>query len=353
MGFLSKAKTYVGLDIGSATVKLVEIKDLGKGGSQLLGIAIEELAPEVIVDGSIMDSSAVIDAIQKCYEKTECSNDDLATSLSGHAVIIKKITLPRMSEAELDESINWEAEQYIPFDIEDVNLDYSVLEGESLSGQDYMDVLLVAVKKEKINDYTGVVHQAGKNPMRVDIDTFALQHVYEQNYEPENDKIVALINIGASVMNVNIIQEGVSSFWRDISMGGNQFTDAIQKEFGLGFDRAEGLKRGSIQDDEFPEEKVDPVIMGVSQDVAGEIQKTLDFYRVTSSRDHVDKIILSGGASRVRGLDRFLAENFNCEVEFMNPFARLEVPSEVYSADELAVLGPNVAIAVGLALTRA
>lgn len=350
MGFLSKAKNYVGLDIGSSTVKVVELKPAGKGGTILQGIAVEPLAPEVIVDGSIMDSSAVIDAIQRAYEQAGATNSDLATSLSGHAVIIKKITLPRMSNAELDESINWEAEQYIPFDIEDVNLDYSVLEGESISGAEYMDVLLVAVKKEKINDYTGVVTQAGKNPLRVDIDTFALQHVYEQNYTPENDKIIALINIGASVMNINIIQEGVSSFWRDISMGGNQFTDAIQKDLGIGFEQAEELKKG--EGDPGQVERTAPVIQSVSQDVAAEIQKTLDFYRVTSSRDHVDKILLSGGGSKIRGLDTFLADTFNCEVEFLNPFSKIQIPPGKFSQEQISDVAPIVALAVGLALTR-
>ena len=208
-------------------------------------------------------------------------------------------------------------------------------------------MLLVGVKKEKIHGYAGHIPPAGNNPVRVDLDTFALQHTYERSHTPENDKIIAVINIGASVMNINIIQEGISSFWRDISMGGNQFTEAIQKELGLGYEQAERLKCAG----EAESSKVEPIVQSVLQDVAAEIQKTLDFYRVTSSRDHVDKILLTGGCSKTVGLDRFLAESFDCQVEFMNPFSRVHVPSQ-FTAEQIEDLAPVIAITVGLALAE-
>ena len=238
--FFSKSKNVVGLDIGSSAIKLVELKEKKGGAFQLVKLGIERLSPEAIVDGSIMDSSMVVETIQKLNTDRAVKNSNYATSLSGHSVIIKKITLPAMSPEELAESIQWEAEQYIPFDINDVNLDYVPLTAPG-SG-DNIDVILVAVKKEKINDYTSVISQTGKVPVLVDVDAFALQNAYETNYDVEDGKVLALVNVGASVTNVNILSSGSSSlFWRDITFGGNQYTDAVQRELSLSFDQAEDL----------------------------------------------------------------------------------------------------------------
>ena len=230
--FFSKSKNVVGLDIGSSAIKLVELKEKKGGTYQLVKLGLERLSPEAIVDGSIMDSSMVVETISKLNSEKAVKNSNYATSLSGHSVIIKKISLPAMSPEELAESIRWEAEQYVPFDINDVNLDYVVLES---AGGETMDVLLVAVKKDKIGDYTSVITQAGKTPVLVDVDAFALQNAYEANYPVEPGRVVALVNIGASVTNVNILSGSNTIFWRDISFGGNQYTDAIQKQLSLSF----------------------------------------------------------------------------------------------------------------------
>src|SRR6185436_5386295 len=202
---------------------------------------MEALPPEAIVDGAIMDSGAVIDAIQRLFSNARIKTPDVATSVSGNAVIVKKISLPQMSTEELAESIHWEAEQYIPFDIQDVALDYEVLD-TGTGGN--MDVLLVAVKKDKINDYTSVISQAGKNPALVDVDVFALQNCYEINYGIDPGRVIALLNVGASIMNINIVKGPNSIFNRDIAIGGNAYTDAIQKDLNLSFEQAEALKRG-------------------------------------------------------------------------------------------------------------
>jgi len=234
-----KSKNLVGLDIGSSAVKLVELKDVKGGGYRLVKSGLETLSPEAIVDGAIMDASLVVDTVNRLVSTANVRNQDFGTSVSGHSVIVKKISLPAMSPEELAESIRWEAEQYVPFDINDVNLDYVVLES---GAGDTMDVLLVAVKKDKIGDYTSVISQAGRNPMLVDVDAFALQNAFEANYSIEAGRIVALVNLGASVTNVNILSGSNTIFWRDISFGGNQYTDAIQKQLSLSFDQAESLK---------------------------------------------------------------------------------------------------------------
>ena len=244
--FSRGSKGVVGLDVGSFAVKLVELKER-KGNEFLLQrLGVEPLSPEAIVDGSIMDSSLVVDAIQKLGDETAVKNTNFATSLSGHSVIIKKIDLPAMAPEELAESIQWEAEQYIPFDINDVKLDYVLVSDNEASDQ--MEVLLVAVKRDKVNDYVSVISQAGRVPALVDVDAFAIQNAYEANYDVDPMKVIALVNMGSSVTNINILARGTTVFWRDISFGGNQFTEALQREFNLSFDQAEALKRGESVD---------------------------------------------------------------------------------------------------------
>src|SRR5436190_336639 len=252
--FFSKSKNVVGLDIGSSAVKLVELKEKKGGQYSLVKLGTERLSPEAIVDGSIMDSSMVVETIQRLNMERAVKNSNYATSLSGHSVIIKKITLPGMSPEELSESIQWEAEQYIPFDINDVNLDYVPL--NTPGSGDNIDVILVAVKKEKINDYTSVISQTGKVPVLVDVDAFAIQNCYEVNYDLESGKVLALVNVGASVTNVNVLSGGTSMFWRDITFGGNQYTDAIQRDkFGIPVSIMDPFRRITVDESQFnPEE---------------------------------------------------------------------------------------------------
>jgi type IV pilus assembly protein PilM len=342
-----KKRSLVGVDIGSSAVKAVELKPAGKGGMdfQLVNIGIEALTPEAIVDGAIMDSGAVIDAIQRLFSTQKIKTPDVATSVSGNAVIVKKISLPQMSEEELAESIHWEAEQYIPFDIQDVAIDYEVLEdGEGGN----MDVLLVAVKKDKISDYTSAISQAGRVPQVVDVDVFALQNCYEINYGLDPGRVTALLNIGASIMNINMLRGGSTIFNRDIAVGGNQYTDAIQKDLNLSFDQAEALKRGAQVDGAGPE-SLDPILQTVSENIAMEIQKTFDFFKATSSEDRVDQIYLSGGTSRVYGLPDLLAERLDTPVEIMNPFNAVTYNPKDFDPDFIEEVGPSAAIAVGLA----
>ena len=242
---LGKNKAVVGLDIGSSAVKAVELKPAGKG-FRVAAFAIEPVPPDSIVDGAIIDGGAVADAIRRLFENKAFKTKDVAASLSGNAVIVKKISLPVMTEAELGESIHWEAEQYIPFDIQDVNLDYQILDpGTGPDGKGTMDVLLVAAKKEKIADYTSVISQAGRVPVVVDVDAFALQNAYEVNYGPQPGAVVVLLNAGASAININILSGDQSLFTRDISIGGNAYTEAVQKELNLPFDGPSWPRRAS------------------------------------------------------------------------------------------------------------
>ena len=350
MGLFGKKKGLVGVDIGSSAVKAVELKVGGKGGDeyQLLNIGIESLPPEAIVDGAIMDSGAVIDSIQRLFQENKIKTNDVATGVSGNAVIVKKISLPQMSAEELDESITWEAEQYIPFDIQDVRLDYELLEGGSGGN---MDVLLVAVKRDKISEYTSAITQAGKNASIVDVDVFALQNCYEINYGIDPGRVVALLNIGASIMNVNVVKGATSVFNRDIGAGGNQYTDAIQKDLNLSFEQAEALKKGEQVEGAAPE-SLHPILQAVSENVAMEIQKTFDFFRATSQEDRIDQIFLSGGTAKIHGLKALLQDRFGAPVELLNPFLNVRYSEKDFNPDYLEDIGPSAAIAVGLAVRR-
>jgi type IV pilus assembly protein PilM len=309
--------------------------------------------PDSIVDGAIIDGAAVADAIRRVFEGNKIQTKDVAASLSGNAVIVKKITLPVMTEGELAESIYWEAEQYIPFDIQDVNLDYQILDpGDAANGKATMDVLLVAAKKEKIADYTGVIAQAGRTALVVDVDAFALQNAFEVNYGIEPGRVVVLLNAGASATNINILQGDQSVFTRDISIGGNAYTEALQKELNLPFDQADQLKRGEPVDG-VTFEDARPVLRAVTENVMLEIQKTFDFFKATAASDRIDRIVVSGGASRAEGFLEMLTERFEAPVELFDPFKNVAFDAKRFQVGAVDAIAPTAAVAVGLALRRA
>lgn len=346
----ARPKSVVGLDIGSSGIKLIELKERRRGEYQLVHLGFEPLSPEAIVDGSIMDSSLVVDAINRLNEQTGTKNPSYATSLSGHSVIIKKIQVPAVSTDELAESIRWEAEQYIPFDINDVRLDYVVL-NESVEGRETLDVLLVAVKRDKVNDYVSVISQTGKQAVIVDVDAFAVQNAFEVNYGMDSGKTIALVNLGASVTNVNIISRGVTVFWRDLTFGGNQFTEALQREFNLSFEQAEQLKRGESVD-RFSAADARAVLEQISAELATEIQKTFDFYTATSSEGAVEEMVLSGGCALTANLEQVLRERFGLPTEIMNPLKRIQYRESSFDGGWLRAMAPRLAVAVGLAVRK-
>src|SRR5688572_23211781 len=312
-------------------------------------MGVESVPPDSIVDGAIIDGGAVADAVRRLFANKQFKARDVAASLSGNSVIVKKISLPLMTEQQLSESIYWEAEQYIPFEIQDVNLDYEISDTDNgANGQGTMGVLLVAAKKDKIADYTHVITQAGRSPAVVDVDAFALQNAYETNYGFEPGRVVVLLNAGASAININIVSGSQSIFTRDVSMGGNAFTEAVQKELNLSFDSAEQLKKGEHADSPLYDD-VRPVLKAMTDNVLLEVEKTFDFFKATAVNDHIDRIVLSGGASRVEGFAEALRERFSTEVERFNPFKQVAFDAKRLGADP-EEMAPLVAVALGLAL---
>ncbi|MFO0774101.1 MAG: type IV pilus assembly protein PilM [Nitrospiraceae bacterium] len=346
---LASKRLLVGLDIGSSSIKVVQLKE-SKGRYVLQKYGVKALEPEVIVDGTVMDEGRVVAAIKELLEEQGIKQKAVAISISGHAVIVKKISLPPMPDEELEGQVKLAAEQYIPFDINEVNLDFHVLQpgegGEDGDGQ--MFVLLVAAKKDKINELTELVKTAGLTPAVLDVDAFAIQNMHDINYPGHKHEVVTVVNIGASVMNVNIIRDGASLFTRDIPLGGNKYTEAVQRELGLSFEEAEEVKKnpGARRD---AEDVVRMVLDTVNAEVASEIARTVDYYKSTSGEGDVERLLLCGGGSKVQGLRDQLQERMQISVSMANPFATIacEGCSSDVSLDEY---GPMAAVGVGLAL---
>ena len=342
---LGKKKQIVGLDIGSSTVKLVELKP-GRGGRMsLVHAGIAPLSPEAIVEGTVMDSSLVVEVAGRLIRERGVKNQHFGVSLAGMNVAIRKVQVPTMSEAELAESIHWEAEQYLPFDVNDANLDYVVLE----TGPETMTVLVVAAKKERVADYTSILTQLGKTPALVDIDAFAVQNAYEYNYGVPEDRVVALVNMGAYLTNVNILGHGQTVFWRDIVFGGNNFTEAVQRELHVTREQAEAIKVGEKVGDVSPQ-TIYGIISAVAQDFSEELKRTFEFSYTTSAHDRVEEIVLSGGSAHLLNLDQVLKERFGVPVEIMNPFKEIAYSEAEFPPEWLNRHAPAMAVAVGMAL---
>ncbi|MBX7062443.1 MAG: type IV pilus assembly protein PilM [Pyrinomonadaceae bacterium] len=343
-----KKKRVAGLDIGSSSVKMVELD--GKPNSlNLVSLGFENLPSDTIIDGQIMELNVVSDCIQNVCNNHQIEANQVVTGVSGHSVIIKNIALPAMSSEELEESIDWHAEEHIPYDLADVSLDYQV----TAESADSTNVLIAACKRERIDNIKQAIQLAGKQPVVIDVDTFALQNCYEANYDPAESDVVTLLNIGASTMNVNIVKGTRSLFTRDITVGGSQFTDVLQRSLGLNFQEAEGLKRGVANAAPNVEEKsIEPLMNNVTEVVAMEIQKTFDFYRATTddNETQVQKILISGGGSKLAGLAQDLSHRLELPVEVLNPFRKIYIDSNKFDPDYIKEIVPEMAVAVGLAM---
>lgn len=339
--------SMVGVDIGSSSVKAVELQ--GKGSDlQLLNLGFETLQADSVVDGQIMELNAVSNAISSIFNEHKIKTTKVAAGVNGHSVIVKNIVLPQMTDDELQESFAWHAEEHIPFDISDVNLDYHVMN----RSDDAIHVLLAACKRDKVANLKQAIQLAGKQPSVVDVDAFALQNCYELNYDPQPGHVVALLNIGASTTNINILNGVRSVFTRDATFGGNQYTSLLQKEMGLTFDQAEAVKRGMPLPEGIEQRDTSPILDTVSDILALEIQKTMDFYRATveEGESAVEKILVSGGGSKLKGLVDFLSRRFEMPVEMFDPFRKINVDARGFDPEYMREIVPEMAIAVGLAL---
>lgn len=349
IAMLTPRRQLVGLDIGSSAIKVAQLKE-SKGRYFLQKFGVKPLEPEVIVDGTVMDEGRVVSAIQELFEEANVKNKHVAISISGHAVIVKKISLPPMPDEELEGQVKLAAEQYIPFDINEVNIDFHVLHSDASEDQQGdMPVILVAAKKDKINELTELVKAAGLIPMVMDVDAFAVENMHAINYPMAQEETTALVNLGASVMNVNIIRAGSSLFTRDIPLGGNRYTEAIQREIGISFEEAEeGKKKDRGVDSDGM--SLSGVMDSVNAEVASEIARTVDYFKTSAANAELSRVLVCGGVARAKGLIQQLADRMQLPVEMADPFAEIDITGCDIEPDVLADFGPSAAVGVGLAL---
>lgn len=350
MSLKPSKRELLGLDIGSHSIKLVDLAH-SKGRFKLRQFVMAALPPDVIVDGAVMDSGAVIEVVRDLLGQARVKNRKVALSISGFSVIIKKITVGFMSEEELLESIQWEAAQYIPFDIEEVNIDFQIL-GQNRENSDHMDVLLVAAKKEIINDYESLMTESGLSTQVVDVDSFAIQTMYENLFGVSDDEVIGLVNIGASTINLNIVKGPISLMTRDVSVGGKQLTGEIQKQYNLRYEEAEALKlAGPEQWAQY--KNFDRLLKNSCDLLVGEIQRSLDFFYSNFPDEHVERLGLCGGASKTPGLSDQIRDRLGVETFSINPFERITYGQKDFEETYLSSMGPIAAVGVGLAMRRA
>lgn len=345
---MSEGKHLVGVDIGSSSIKVCELREGRKGTRTLVRFGYHPLPAQTIVDGHIINGAAVGEGLDKLFHKQR--NRDVALRVSGHSVIIKKITMPLMKPAELREQINWEAEQHIPFDLAEVEVDHQVLAQRPDQGQ--MDVLLVAAKKEEVNDLINLAIEAKLKPRVVDLDAFTVQNVFEAAYGGiPSDETIALIHVGASLTTLNILSGGTTAFTRDIANGGNQITEEIQRALGIGFEEAEAYKCGGDGRGLVPRE-VPEIVQQVVEQLAGEVQRSLDFYLATSGDREVRRVYVSGGTANIRALLDAIGRRTRVLVEPLDS-TRLASPDKKF-ADHglLQARAAQAVVAFGLALRR-
>ncbi len=345
MSFFRKAQPAVGLDIGSSLIKVVELKK-GKGLT-LSNFGIKPLLPEAIVEGEIMDRDLVIETIRELWEDTGLKTRHVVTSVSGRAVITKQITMDKMSEQEARDAIKWEAEQHVPFDIDEVYLDLQLIDDQSSDRQ--MSVLLVAAKRDMINTRVDLIREAGLVPVIIDLDNFGMINAYEQNYgiSPET---IALIDVGSEVSNLIVVRDGQFNFQKEIFVAGKTFTEAIQRNLNQTYEASLALLGGEPVEDVSPDE-VQPIIESVVEDLANSIDRSFSFVR-TASADGVDRIILSGGNARIIGLADYLGQHHGVPVEIANPLKSIDYDVEIFRGEDPEKISPLLMVGIGLAIRK-
>jgi type IV pilus assembly protein PilM len=345
------AKQCIGLDIGTSTIKLVQLK-LGRKGVSLQNFGIQPLPPQAIVDGAIMNHGAVVDAIRELAKRIHLRGKDACLAVSGNSVIIKRITIPHMEGAALAEQMEWEVQQNIPFSRDDVVVDHCVLVEQTPEGQ--MDVLLVAAKKEVVEQYQHVVRDAGFTPIVIDAAAFAMQNAVEVAVGFAPGETVGVINVGAGSSTISIVADGMPVFTREVGSGGNTYTEAIQQRLALSVDGAESYKVGGAaagSADVVPQE-VHQILAQVSEEIAGEYQRSIDFYVNDAVDGNLARIYLAGGSALVPQLAKAVQDRSRIPVHILDPFSRCEVDSRRFDVDYLKANAPMATVAFGLALRR-
>jgi len=351
IGDLFSKKRVAGLDIGSSSLKLVEILDTAKGYF-LSNFSQTILDRGVIVDGVLREPDALSRKIKELFKTSGCKTKRIVASLSGHPVIAKRVGFPKMDKEELRELINDEAEKYLPFDdMEDVSFDFQIL-GDSDVNPSQMDVLIVAAKKDIIDRYTDAIEKAGLKVLIMDVDSFALETMYETNYDFEEGDIIVLVNIGASMTNINVLRSGGSIFTRDFSMGGTGITETIREKMGVTFEDAEAAILEVERMDEAEGSKLRKDLIDCAGPLFSELERSVDYFRSTYVGEDIKRVLISGGCAKIPGLVSALSQRLDIEVEIVNSFKNISYDKKTFDSTYIEDIGPVAAVGVGLALRR-
>jgi len=348
---LPGSKQLVGLDIGSSSIKLAEMQETPKGYilNRFSQIPLEK---GTIVDGVVVDQHELALKIKNLFKQSGCKRRNIVTSISGHSVIVKKVNFPTLEEVELRDLIKDEAGKYLPFDdMEAVNYDFQIL-GENEFNPNQMDVIIVAAKKDIVSGYTDAIRQVGYVPVIMDVDSFALETMYEENYDFEENEMAVLINIGASITNINVVRGGTSIFTRDFTLAGNSITEAIQKKLGVTFEEAESIKidgpgGGTASDKEFREG-----LLNYTEPICSEIERSVDYFRSTYGGEYIKRVLVSGGSAKIPGIVNDLTQRLNMEANIANPFKKIGYNTNALDPAKIEKIIPIAAVGVGLALRK-
>jgi type IV pilus assembly protein PilM len=343
-----KAENLIGLDIGSHSVKLMQV---GSGGvkPRLITMGVAALPRDSLIEGRVAKPEVVADVIRELAANLDVKKRAVATSISGYDVMIKKIELPTMTEDDLEARMHSELSQYIPYNIEEVDVDYQIID-VSTDRPNFMEVLLVAAKKESTSDFNNIVKLAGFDPYVVDVDFFALSNSFETTYGFE-EKRIALFDIGANKSIMNIAHKGVPIFTRNVAIGGNQITDNIKDFFNIPFEEAESVKLGEAPG-RYPARDLEEIFVSTISGWVTEFRRAVDFYYHNYPEQTIDALYLSGGSCRIPGLDKVLRENIEAPVEIFNPFSSIQYDTKHFDQAYVDYIGPQMAISLGLALRK-
>ncbi len=347
----SGRKKLVGLDIGSSSLKLVAMQETSNG--YVLKSFYQVPVPRgVIMDGVLVEHEELSARIKELFKLSGCRIKSVVTSLSGHAVIVKKVSFTTMDEGELRDLIHDEASKYLPFDdMAEVYFDFQIL-GANDYNPNLMEVLLVAAKKDIIDSYVEAIKGAGLSPVIVDVDSFALETMYEENYDFEETDVAVIVNIGASITNINVVKCGMSIFTRDFTLGGNAVTEAIQNHLGLTFDEAEKIKIAGPEGAQRLQETGVFSMLSLAEPICLEIDRSVDYFRSTFGNEEIKQVLLSGGGAMIPGIAAEITQRLGIDTKVINPFRKIGYDKKVIDATTIEGIGPIAAVGVGLALRK-
>lgn len=345
-----RSKATVSLDIGSSIVKCLRV-DHSSDAPLITHFAMVDLVPEAIVDGEIMDRDMVIEAVRECFGRAGIPETQVVSAIGGRSVIVKKILMDKMAEADAQEAILWEAEQHVPFDIDDISLDFQIVKDDV--GADQMEILLVAARKDTIQEHAELLREADLTPTIVDVHSFALQNCFEEIIGGPSDDVVGLLNVGGETTNVCIVQNGVPYFTRDLTVGTNRLVEEFQKRFGMNDDDARRAVADPTSEADLTAESLMDAVSEVADEISTGVERSLSFLRTSGDAEAIDRLVLSGGGGPFPGLADYLKERHEVEVDVSDPLAAVEYEPEIFEDTDIERVSPLLTVSIGLGLRKA